>query len=200
MNRFVAFAAAIGLSAAVLSGCTATSQPIVDTKGVDSNQYAKDNSECQNYADQANVAGDAAIGARHAPAQQPRGDVLALRGELAREATQLEDVVVDRGRGHEGAETVTARDEVLALEHLERLAQRHEGHAEGLRERALVVEPGAGREAATVDTVAQRLGDAVVPRHPCVHADSSVGVLELRAKDIAAGAPMELMRATTKGT
>jgi len=63
MNRFVAFAAAIGLSAAVLSGCTATSQPIVDTKGVDSNTYAKDNSECQNYADQANVAGDAAIGA-----------------------------------------------------------------------------------------------------------------------------------------
>jgi hypothetical protein len=63
MNRIVSFAAAIGLSAAVLSGCTATSQPIVDTKGVDSNQYAKDNSDCQNYADQANVAGDAAIGA-----------------------------------------------------------------------------------------------------------------------------------------
>lgn len=63
MNRFVAIAAAIGLSAAVLSGCTATSQPIVDTKGVDPNQYAKDNAECQNYADQANVAGDAAIGA-----------------------------------------------------------------------------------------------------------------------------------------
>jgi hypothetical protein len=63
MNRFVAFAAAVGLSAAVLSGCTATSQPIVDTKGVDSNQYAKDNADCQNYADNANVAGDAAVGA-----------------------------------------------------------------------------------------------------------------------------------------
>jgi len=63
MNRIVAFAAAIGLSAAILSGCTATSQPIVDTKGVDSNQYAKDNADCQNYADNANVAGDAAVGA-----------------------------------------------------------------------------------------------------------------------------------------
>jgi len=63
MNRIVSFAAAIGLSAVVLTGCTATSQPIVDTKGVDANQYAKDNSDCQNYADQANVAGDAAIGA-----------------------------------------------------------------------------------------------------------------------------------------
>jgi len=63
MNRLVAFAAAIGLSAAILSGCTATSQPIVDTKGVDSNQYAKDNADCQNYADNANVAGDAAVGA-----------------------------------------------------------------------------------------------------------------------------------------
>ncbi len=63
MKRIVAFAAGFVLTAAALSGCTATSQPIVDTKGVDSNQYAKDNSECQNYADQANVAGDAAVGA-----------------------------------------------------------------------------------------------------------------------------------------
>ena len=63
MNRFVALAAALGLSAAVLSGCTATSQPIVDTKGVDSNQYAKDNADCENYASNANVAGDAAVGA-----------------------------------------------------------------------------------------------------------------------------------------
>src|SRR5215831_9831856 len=63
MKRIVAFAAAFGLSAAILSGCTATSQPIVDTKGTDPNQYARDNSDCQTYADNANVAGDAAIGA-----------------------------------------------------------------------------------------------------------------------------------------
>jgi hypothetical protein len=61
MTRFVAIALALGISAAV-SGCTATNQPIVDTNGVDPNQYAKDNSECQNYADNANVAGDAAVG------------------------------------------------------------------------------------------------------------------------------------------
>ena len=63
MNRFVAFAAAIGLSAAILSGCTAASQPIVDTKGGDQNQYAQDKAECENYSNNANVAGDAAIGA-----------------------------------------------------------------------------------------------------------------------------------------
>jgi hypothetical protein len=63
MNRIVVLAAALGLSASLLSGCTATSQPIVDTKGVDSGQYAKDDADCQNYASNANVAGDAAIGA-----------------------------------------------------------------------------------------------------------------------------------------
>src|SRR5438045_1909601 len=126
--------------------------------------------------------------------------MLALRGQITREPTQLKDVVVDRGCGHEGAETVAARDEILTLEQLQRLAQRHQGHAEGLRERPLVVEPGAGHEAAAMNAVAQRLGDAVIPRHPCVHADSCVGVLELRAKDHAAGAPTELVRATTKGS
>jgi hypothetical protein len=63
MNRFIAVAVSLGLSAAVLAGCTATRQPIVDTKGVDPNQYSIDDRECQNYAENANVAGDAAIGA-----------------------------------------------------------------------------------------------------------------------------------------
>jgi hypothetical protein len=64
MNRFTAVAAfALGLAAMGLAGCTATNQPIVDTKGVDPNRYAQDQSECQQYADQANVAGDAAVGA-----------------------------------------------------------------------------------------------------------------------------------------
>src|SRR5882724_13280 len=85
--------------------------------------------------------------------------------------------------------TTPARDQVLTLEHLERRAQRHERHPEALRELALVVEPRPRREAAGVDAVAQRLGDAVVTRHPCVHGDSSVGVLELRAARIVAGAP-----------
>src|SRR6267142_1946886 len=140
---------------------------------------------------EAERVGHAAVGTCHAPAEQARSDVLALRGEVAGEAAELQDVVVDRRRGDEGAEAVTARDQVLALEHLERLAQGHERHAEALCELALVVEPRARREAAGMDAVAQRLGDAVVTRHPCVHADSSCGVLELRSENNAAGAPTE---------
>src|SRR5262250_1629451 len=55
-------------------------------------------------------------------AEQPRRDVLALGREIAGEAAELEDVVVDRRGGDERAEPVAARDEVLALEELERLA------------------------------------------------------------------------------
>jgi hypothetical protein len=63
MKRFLAVAATLGIAAVALAGCTATSQPIVDTKGVDNQQFANDKYECEQYADQANVAGDAAIGA-----------------------------------------------------------------------------------------------------------------------------------------
>jgi len=92
--------------------------------------------------------------------------VLALGREIPGEAAELEDVVVDRGRGDERPETVAARDQVLALEELERLPQRHQRDAEALRELALVVEPRAGRELAPPDPLAQRLGDAVVARDP----------------------------------
>src|SRR5205085_5576835 len=40
-------------------------------------------------------------------AEQARGDVLALRGEIAREPPELEDVVVDRRRGDERPEAVS---------------------------------------------------------------------------------------------
>ena len=63
MKRFMAVAATLGMAAVALAGCTSTSQPIVDTKGVDSQQFAQDKYECEQYADQANVAGDAAVGA-----------------------------------------------------------------------------------------------------------------------------------------
>jgi hypothetical protein len=63
MKRFLAVAATLGIAAVALAGCTATSQPIVDTKGVDQTQFAQDKYECEQYADQANVAGDAAVGA-----------------------------------------------------------------------------------------------------------------------------------------
>jgi hypothetical protein len=51
------------MSALGLAGCTATSQPMVDTKGVDPSRYSQDQTECQQYSEQANIAGDAAIGA-----------------------------------------------------------------------------------------------------------------------------------------
>ena len=63
MNRFVVIAAAIGLSGGVLAGCTATNTPIVDTKGTDPSQYSRDDADCHTYASNANIAGDAAIGA-----------------------------------------------------------------------------------------------------------------------------------------
>jgi outer membrane lipoprotein SlyB len=63
MKRFMAIAASLGIAAVALAGCTATSQPIVDSKGTDPAQYSQDDRECQNYASNANVAGDAAIGA-----------------------------------------------------------------------------------------------------------------------------------------
>jgi outer membrane lipoprotein SlyB len=47
----------------VLAGCSSTSQPMVDTKGVDSARYQQDNYECQQYANQVSPVGDAAVGA-----------------------------------------------------------------------------------------------------------------------------------------
>jgi len=54
---------------------------------------------------------------------------------------------------------------MLALEQLERLTEGHEGDAEALRELALIVESRAGRQLAGPDSLAQRLGDAVIARH-----------------------------------
>ena len=46
MKRFLAVAATLGVAAVALAGCTATSQPMVDTKGVDSQQFSQDKYEC----------------------------------------------------------------------------------------------------------------------------------------------------------
>src|SRR5262245_22975210 len=140
----------------------------------------------------------AVVRARHASAEQPRGDVLALCRQITGKTLKLQDVVVDRGRRHERAETVAPRDQILALEHRERLAQRHQRHAERFRERALIVEPRARRDTAALNALTKRFGDSVITRHACVHADSSVGVLELYVAKKIAGAPVELTRATTK--
>ncbi len=112
--------------------------------------------------------GDAPVRRREPRAQQPGRDVLALGREIAGEASKLEDVVVDRRRGDERAEPVPARDEVLAFEQLERLAEGHECHAEALRELALVVEPRTGGKLADPHSLAQCFGDAMVARHSTV--------------------------------
>src|SRR6266850_8127416 len=88
--------------------------------------------------------GDTPVGRREPRPQQPGCDVLTLGREVAGEATELEDVVVDRRCRDERPEPVTARDQVLALEQLQCLAQGHERDAEALRELALVVEPRTG--------------------------------------------------------
>lgn len=53
----------MGLILSVLAGCSSFSQPMVDTKGVDSSRYNQDNYECQQYANQVSPVGDAAVGA-----------------------------------------------------------------------------------------------------------------------------------------
>jgi hypothetical protein len=118
---------------------------------------------------QAEGPGDVTVGDREPRAEEPRGHGLALGEQLAGEPAQLEDVVIDRRGGHEGAETVTTDDQVLALEHLERLAQGHQRDAEGLRELALVRQRRAGRELSRADLPAQRFGDPVIPRTPSDH-------------------------------
>src|SRR2546428_4214231 len=113
--------------------------------------------------------GDVVVGAREPRSEEARRHVLAFGREVACEAAELEDVVVDRRRRHERPEAVAPRDQVLALEQLERLAQGHERHAEALGEAALVVEPGAGTERALADPRAQRSGDLVVAGEAAVH-------------------------------
>ncbi|WP_374313133.1 hypothetical protein [Dongia sp.] len=51
------------LTASTLAACSSYSQPMVDTKGVDSSRYSQDNYECEQYANQVSPVGDAAVGA-----------------------------------------------------------------------------------------------------------------------------------------
>src|SRR5262249_40401496 len=134
------------------------------------------------------------VGRREPRAEQPRRDVLALGREIAGEAAELEDVVIDRRRGDERAEPMAARDEVLALEELQGLTEGHERHAEALRQLALIVESGTRGELAAADPLAQRLGDAVVAGNSTVqpHPDAvhqNLSVLELRTPTAIATAP-----------
>ncbi|MBV5324020.1 MAG: hypothetical protein J0626_01460, partial [Rhodospirillaceae bacterium] len=59
MKRIVAAV----LTASMLAACSSYSQPMVDTKGVDTSRYSQDNYECEQYANQVSPVGDAAVGA-----------------------------------------------------------------------------------------------------------------------------------------
>ena len=113
--------------------------------------------------------GHAAVGGGRSASSTRVVTCLALGREVAGEALQLQDLVVDGGRGHERAEPVTPRDQTVALEHFEGLAQGHERDAEVVREPALVGQRRARRPLAVADAPAKGLGDAVVARHASVH-------------------------------
>ncbi|MES2349111.1 MAG: glycine zipper family protein [Pseudomonadota bacterium] len=51
------------LIAAALAGCATTPRQIVDMQGVDPAKFAQDNYECERYANQVDVGGNAATGA-----------------------------------------------------------------------------------------------------------------------------------------
>src|SRR5438552_2745923 len=61
------------------------------------------------------------VGDREARAEQARADVLAVGEELAGEATELQDVVIDRRGRDERPEAMAPDDQAVALEQLERL-------------------------------------------------------------------------------
>lgn len=60
MKKWIALISLVSL-ALLATGC-AGYRPIVDMKGVDKEQYEKDLKECQEYAEQVNVAGETAAG------------------------------------------------------------------------------------------------------------------------------------------
>lgn len=53
----------LATSLATLTACSGTPRPIVDTKGVDMNQYHQDMAECQQLAQEVSVTGGVARGA-----------------------------------------------------------------------------------------------------------------------------------------
>jgi hypothetical protein len=111
----------------------------------------------------------AMVGQRRPRAEQARGHRLALGREVAGEAAELGDLVVD-GRGrHERADAVAADDEVVALQELQGLPQRHQRHAELAGQPPLVGQRRAGCPLGGADALAKGIGDAVIPRQPSVH-------------------------------
>jgi hypothetical protein len=109
--------------------------------------------------------GHAAVGGGRVAAHEACRHVLAERGEVAGQRSQVEDVVVDGRAGDEGAEAVPAGDQAVALEQVERLAERHEGDPELAREAPLIVQALARPLAARDDPLAEGLRDLVIPWH-----------------------------------
>lgn len=63
MRQSIKGMATVGTALAVLAGCAAHPEPIVDTKGVDMSRYETDLEECSVYADQVHMEKGVAKGA-----------------------------------------------------------------------------------------------------------------------------------------
>jgi len=66
-------------------------------------------------------AGDPSVREHETTPKESRGHALTLRGQIAGEGAQMQDVVVDDRRGHEGAKAMPPGDEPVALRHVFRL-------------------------------------------------------------------------------
>jgi len=119
------------------------------------------------------LAGSPPVGRPEVDTEEAGGDVFAHRAQVSREGAEVEDVVVDGGQRHERAQPVAAHDEPFALQHLEGLAEGHQGHLEFLGETTLIVETSARRDVARANAIAQSLRDLMVPRHPSLHVEPS---------------------------
>ena len=58
--RFTSLPCMIGF--VLITGCAANPKPIIDTKGVDPERYARDMAECEQYTDEIAIAAGAAKG------------------------------------------------------------------------------------------------------------------------------------------
>jgi len=63
MRQWIKVMATVGTALAVLAGCAAHPEPIIDTKGVDMSRYETDLEECSVFADQVHMEKGVAKGA-----------------------------------------------------------------------------------------------------------------------------------------
>src|SRR5437763_17200911 len=99
-------------------------------------------------------------------AEDPRVQLEALGGHLLSEATQLAHRIAQPLRSDEGAGAVAHHHQLLLLEKLQRLANRHHRDAVALGQLALGRETLAWREGAALDLRPEIPVDPQVMRRP----------------------------------